>query len=70
MHLDTFVASFREKILFGREPAPGEAIDWFLKVNPFQRPEDTAFFAETLRALDPGQDGSRRPPKGHRQRPR
>ena len=70
MHLDTFVASFREKILFGREPAPGEAIDWFLKVNPFQRPEDTAFFAETLRALDPGQSGSREPPNGHRQRPR
>jgi tetratricopeptide (TPR) repeat protein len=54
-HHETFVTSFREKILFGRDPAPGEAVDWFLKVNPFRRPEDTAFFAEALSTLDPGQ---------------
>lgn len=44
---------FRRRITFGRPPAPGEALQWFLEINPYRRPEDVAFLAERFRALDP-----------------
>ena len=50
-YLDQFTSNFREKILFGREPAPGEAFAWFHEVNPFRRPEDSGLFAEEFRKL-------------------
>lgn len=38
--LVAFVEDLREKILFGRDPEPGEPLRWLLHVNPFRRPED------------------------------
>lgn len=38
--LERFLAEFEERVLFGREPEPGEPLRWLLHVNPFQRAED------------------------------
>jgi TolB-like protein len=46
-----FHADFAEKIAFGAPVEPGEPIRWFLKVNPFRRPEDAAYVAEGLARL-------------------
>ncbi len=49
--LEGYHAAFRERITFGREPAPGEALQWLLEVNPFRREEDVALIREGFRLL-------------------
>ncbi|SFH46418.1 TolB amino-terminal domain-containing protein [Palleronia marisminoris] len=49
--LAQFHADFAEKIAFGAPVPPGEPIRWFLKVNPFRRPEDAAYVAAGLERL-------------------
>jgi len=49
VYRDIFLNAYREKILKGREPDRGEAVDWLTTVNPFQRREDSEFFREGLR---------------------
>lgn len=44
-----FIAAFRRDILGGREPAPGEPLQYVLDANPFARDEDAAFLVEGLR---------------------
>jgi len=48
-HHGMFVEIFREKITGGREPRPGEPLDYLLHVNPFTRDADRAFLLEGLR---------------------
>lgn len=49
---------FRKRITFGREPEPGEPLQWFLDVNPYRRREDIDFLVESFRML--GADDTRR----------
>ncbi|HET7408685.1 MAG TPA: hypothetical protein VFJ13_00660, partial [Paracoccaceae bacterium] len=46
-----FLDRFRATITGGREPAPGEAIGWFVQVNPYRRGEDMAFLLAGFRLL-------------------
>ena len=46
-----YEAAFRDKILFGREPRPGEAIAWFFEHNPFRREEHVELLAEGFRLI-------------------
>ena len=39
---------YREKIAFGREPSPGEALTWAVQVEPFRRIEDSKRMPEAL----------------------
>lgn len=57
-----FRRELREKVLFGREPEPGEALRWILHVNPFRRAEDEAWIVQALRkaGLDEDPDAARR----------
>lgn len=48
-HHGMFVEVFREKITFGREPRPGEPLDYLLHVNPFSRDCDRERLVEGLR---------------------
>jgi len=48
-YLDRFLATFTERITFGREPEPGEPLRWLFHVNPFRRDEDAAPLGEGLR---------------------
>jgi hypothetical protein len=48
---ETYRAAFRERITFGREPAPGEAVQWMLSINPYRREQDVALLREALRML-------------------
>ncbi len=48
---ETYRAAFRERITFGREPAPGEAMQWMLSINPYRRERDVALLREGLRIL-------------------
>ncbi len=48
-HLAEFQQVFRERITFGKSPAPDEALRWLLHVNPFRREEDLEHFSESLR---------------------
>lgn len=43
--------AFREKILFGRKPEPGEAVRWFADMNPFRKPEHLALFLDAFAVL-------------------
>lgn len=49
--LAEYRAAFRERIAFGREPAPGEAAQWMLSINPYRREQDVALLREGLRML-------------------
>lgn len=42
--LEVFRQDFRGKVLFRREPDPGEELDWLLQVNPFRRATDRERF--------------------------
>ena len=44
-----FLADFREKITFGREPEPGEPLRWLFHVNPLRRSEDADHLVRGLR---------------------
>jgi len=46
--LDQFKLNFKERITYGREPEDGEALRWFLHVNPFRRQENIDFITENL----------------------
>ena len=46
-----YLDRYRETIATGREPAPGEAVGWFLQVNPYRRDEDMAFLLDGFRLL-------------------
>ena len=46
---DLFLREYREKIAFGREPAPGEALTWAVQVEPFRRIEDSRHMPDALR---------------------
>jgi DNA-binding SARP family transcriptional activator len=47
--LGRFLLRFRERITFGRDPAPGEPARWLALVNPFRRPEDLARLLDGVR---------------------
>jgi tetratricopeptide (TPR) repeat protein len=47
--LEHFERQYREKIAFGREPGPGEALRWAIQVEPFRRFEDSALMPDSLR---------------------
>jgi len=47
--LDRFRTKFRERITFGRSPAPGEPARWLAHVNPFLRKEDLARLLDGVR---------------------
>lgn len=47
-NMEIFRREFVEKITFGREPEPGEAMHWILHVNPLRRKEDRDFLVEGL----------------------
>lgn len=46
---DVFLREYRQKIAFGREPAPGEALRWAVQVEPFRRLEDSRRMPDVLR---------------------
>jgi TolB-like protein/tetratricopeptide (TPR) repeat protein len=47
--LEKFLLDFREKIVFGRAPEPGEPLRWLMHINPFRRPEDAARLEKGVR---------------------
>ncbi|PWG61908.1 hypothetical protein [Sediminicurvatus halobius] len=50
-YLRLFESEFRRKITPGREPEPGEPLDWLLAYNPFRREEDAALVREGFALL-------------------
>lgn len=46
---DRFLREYRDKIAFGREPQPGEALSWAVQVEPFRRIEDSRHMPDALR---------------------
>ncbi len=50
-NLAEFERLYGEKILFGGVPKPGDALAWFLSVNPFRREEDRTLVREGLARL-------------------
>ena len=48
-YLGEFHKHFIQRITFGREPEPGEAMRWLVHVNPYRRDEDRENFAEGMR---------------------
>lgn len=46
-----FLDVFRQKITMGREPRPGEPLDYLLHVNPYVRQADADFLVEGLRRV-------------------
>lgn len=49
--LAEYRTAFRERIAFGREPAPGEPARWMLEINPYRRAQDLALLREGFRLL-------------------
>ncbi len=47
-----YEADFRERILFGREPQPGEAVAWFFEHNPFRLEEHVELLVEGFRRIE------------------
>lgn len=47
-----YEADFRERILFGREPQPGESVAWFFAHNPFRRQEHVELLVEGFRRIE------------------
>ena len=45
---ELFEREYRDKIAFGREPTPGEALTWAVQVEPFRRIEDSKRMPEAL----------------------
>ena len=44
-----FEREYRDKIAFGREPEPGEALRWAVQVEPFRDPADSRRMPDALR---------------------
>jgi TolB-like protein len=61
LFLNRFLAEFRARITFGRQPEPGEPLRWLLHINPFFRDQDAARWAQGLRlaGLDSDPDDAR-----------
>lgn len=61
--LPIFLADLREKILFGRDPEPGEPLRWVAFVNPFRRGEvlDRLAHGLELAGLAPDPEAGVRP---------
>lgn len=49
--LAEYQAMYRDRIVHGREPEPGEALEWLLGVNPYRRAEDRELLVEGFRRL-------------------
>ncbi|MBU2491116.1 MAG: hypothetical protein KJ571_00720 [Bacteroidetes bacterium] len=39
-YIQIYKKYFKEKIMYGNEPFPGEALDWVIAVNPYKKEED------------------------------
>ena len=59
-HVETFLADFRDKILFGATPDSGDPLRWIDLVNPYERRED---FARLARGLELAGLPADRPPE-------
>lgn len=59
-HVETFLADFRDKILFGAAADSGDPLRWIDLVNPYQRRED---FARLARGLEMAGLPADRPPE-------
>jgi TolB-like protein len=61
--LGLFLTDFRDKVLFCRDPEPGEPLRWLTLVNPYRREEDMATFTRGLglAGLPPDPDAGVRP---------
>jgi TolB-like protein/tetratricopeptide (TPR) repeat protein len=46
---EAFQQQYRQRISFGREPVPGEALTWAVQVEPFRRAEDSRHMPDILR---------------------
>lgn len=46
---ELFQCEYRNRIAFGREPSPGEALAWAVQVEPFRRLEDSRRMPDALR---------------------
>ncbi|MEW6269135.1 MAG: hypothetical protein AB1689_07530 [Thermodesulfobacteriota bacterium] len=72
-YLEVFLAELRDKVLFCRDPEPGEPLRWLALVNPFRRGEDLEALARGLQmaGLAPDPDaGVRSAPVAARAEPR
>ena len=58
-YLEMFLADFRDKIVFGSAPDPGDALRWIDLVNPYERRED---FERLARGLELAGLPADRPP--------
>lgn len=47
-HVQAFLQMFRRRISCGRDPRPGEALDWIMLVNPLRREADRAYLEDGL----------------------
>jgi tetratricopeptide (TPR) repeat protein len=47
-HVQAFLEMFRRRISCGRDPRPGEALDWMMLVNPLRREADRAYLEDGL----------------------
>ena len=69
-HVETFLADFRDKILFGAAADSGDPLRWIDLVNPYQRREDFARLAHGLeRAGLPADRPPERAGRGALERP-
>ncbi|MCZ0961067.1 tetratricopeptide repeat protein [Paracoccus benzoatiresistens] len=60
-YFSQYEANFRDKILFGRAPQPGEAVRWFFDNNPLRLGEHRELMMEGFRRLDAPLPLSKRP---------
>jgi TolB-like protein len=51
-HFAHYQKAFRESILFGRDPKPGEEVRWFFDNNPFRLEEHARMMLEGFRRLE------------------
>lgn len=51
-----FQDNFRQFVIDGRDPEPGEACRWFLQHNPYRRQEDIDFLSKGFRLFDGAAD--------------
>ncbi len=48
---DLFLEEYCQRIAFGREPVPGEALEWAVQVEPFRNLEDSRKLPDALREI-------------------
>ena len=49
LEYNEFIQQYRQKIAFGREPGPGEAVAWAVQVEPFRNHEDSEHIPSLLK---------------------